>query len=245
MKILLLHSILFIAYVVPVFVFAQEDSSHVLASIDKYTLYVEIDTERHNLQGEAQLQVQILRDSISRLQFTLGPSMTLLSVRDSANRKLETANEPSPAGPSRKEISLSLPDTLRRGAFVFLKVAFDVEFDSIAARPSFICPKEILLSANGNGTWWPVLSAATNPRPSQSAAVQLEAVVPSAFTVVSNGEMDSIRTVGSKKTVRFVYKNRMPLRSCFLLCGSTEFTERSVAGADSSFRCAIYPVRAT
>lgn len=224
----------------PVFVFAQEDSSHVLASIDKYALYVEIDTERHNLREEALLQVQILKDSVSRLQFMSESSINLLSVRDSANRRLETADEPSPSGRFHKEFSVALPDTLKRRGVLLLKVAFEAEFDDIAAHPSFIGPKEILLSANGIGAWWPVLSATTNPRPNQAAAVLLEVTAPSAFTIVSNGELDSIRTVGSKTTLRFVYKNRMPLQSCFLFCGSTEFSTRSIATADSSFRCSLY-----
>jgi tetratricopeptide (TPR) repeat protein len=238
MKTLLVQFIFFIAGIAPIFVFAQEDSSHALASIDKYALHVEIDTERHNLQGEARLQVQILKDSVSRLQFTLGSSMTLLSVHDSTNRKIETADEPS--GISRREISLAVPDTVKRGDIFFLRIAFEAGFDSVVSHSSFIGSKEILLSANGSGPWWPVLSAATNPGSSQAATVLLEVTLPSAFTVVSNGELDSIRTVGSKTTQRFVYKNTMPLRSCFLLCGSTEFTQRSIIGTDSSFRCTLY-----
>jgi len=237
MKIPLLQFILFIA---PVFGFAQEDSSHAFASIDNYALHVEIDTERHNLQGEAQLQVQIRKDSVSRLQFTLGSSMTLLSVRDSANRKIQTADEPPSFGSSRREISLAVPDMLKQGDILFLRIAFETGFDSVLSHPSFISSKEILLSANGSGAWWPVLSAATDPRPNQAAAVLLEVTAPSAFTLVSNGELDSIHTAGSKTTARFVYKNKMPLRSSFLLCGSTEFTQRSIVGADSSFQCTLY-----
>ncbi len=32
----------------------------------------------------------------------------------------------------------------------------------------------------------------------------------------------------------------MPLKSCFALCGSTDFTKRSIGGADSSFQCSLY-----
>ncbi len=230
----------FAACISPLFIFAQEDSSRVFASIDKYTLNVEIDAEHHNIQGEAQMQVHLLKDSVSHVRFTVASSLTLLSVRDSADKKLETAEEPSSFGMPRKEISVTIPDTLKRGKFLLLKIFYEEAFDSPVWRSSFISPKEILLSPNDSVLWWPVLSAATNPSFNQVAPVLLEATFPSAFTVVSNGEPDSTHTVGSKIMQRFLYKNQMSLKSCFLLCGSTEFTKRSIKGVDSSFQFSLY-----
>ena len=228
------------ASLVPSFVFAQEDSSRVFASIEKYSLSIEIDPEHHNIRGEAQMQVRILKDSVSRVRLTLAPSMTMLSVRDSADKKLDNAEEPSPSDMSHKEISVTISDSLKRGEFLLLKVYYKEEFDNGTSESSFISPKEFLLSPTNNDLWWPILSAATNPLPNQAAPVFLEVTFPSAFTVVSNGEPDSLHSVDSKTMQRFVYKDQMSLKSCFLLCGSTEFTKRSITGPDSSFQFSLY-----
>jgi tetratricopeptide (TPR) repeat protein len=240
MKISSVKFFFFVACILPSFGFAQEDPSRVFASIDKYTLNVEIDAEHHNIQGEAQIQVHILKDSVSHVRFTVASSLTLLSVRDSADKKLETAEELSSSGMPHKEISVAVPDTLKRGEFLLLKIFYEEAFDGLAWHSSFISTKEILLSPNDSVLWWPVLSAATNPLSNQVAPVLLEATFPSSFTVVSNGEPDSMHTIGSKTMQRFLYKNRMSLKSCFLLCGSTEFTKRSIKSADSSFQFSLY-----
>ncbi len=240
MKISSGHFFIFIVWVLPLFVFAQEDSSRVFASIEKYRLGAEIDVEHHKMLGEAQIQVHILKDSVSHVRFTVASSLTLLSVRDSADKKLETAEELSSPGMSDKEISIAVPDMLKRGEFLSLKIFYEEVFDSLPTSSSFINSRELCLSANDNVLWWPILSAATNPLPNQAAPVFLEATFPFAFTVATNGEPDSMHTVGSKSIQSFVYKNQMSLKSCFLLCGSTEFTKRSIIGRDSSFQYSLY-----
>ena len=240
MKIFSLYFFSLTASLVPSFVFAQEDSSRIFASIEKYSLSVEIDAEHHNILGEARMQIHILKDSVSRVRFTLAPSMTMLSVRDSADKKLGTVEEPPPSDMSQKEISVTMSDSLKRGEFLLLKVYYKEEFDNSTSESSFISPKEFLLSSTNSVLWWPILSAATNPLLNQAAPVLLEVTFPSAFTVVSNGEPDSLHTVDSKTMQRFVYKNQMSLKSCFLLCGSTEFTKRSITGSDSSFEFSLY-----
>ncbi len=240
MKILLLQLVSFFAFVVPACAIAQEDSSRALASVDKYALRIVIDAEHHSLEGEAEVLLRMLKDSVLRIHLTLGPSTSLLSARDSADRKLETAEESSPGGIPHREISIGVPDTSVRGDVLVVRLHFTEEFDSVVSHSSFITPKEIFLSADEHGAWWPTLSDATNPLPAQTAAVELEVTVSSAFTIVANGEPDSLRTEGPKTTERFAYTSRMPLKSCFLICGSPAFTTQSITGADNFFRCTLY-----
>ena len=240
MKIFSSYLFFLTAYLLPPLVFAQEDSSHIFASVEKYTLNVDIDAEHHTILAEAQMQVHLLKDSVSRVRLALAPSMTMLSVRDSADKKLDTEEEPSPSDMYHKEISVTIPDSLKRGDLFVVRVYYKEEFDSIVSQSSFMSPKEVLLSPTENVLWWPILSAATNPLPDQTAPVLLEVTFPSAFTVVTNGDPDSTHTVGTKTMQRFVYKNWMPLKSCFLLCGSTELAKQPIIGEDSLFRCSLY-----
>ncbi len=157
MKISFVQFLFFIAFIPPLFLFSQEDSAHVFASIDKYTLNVEIDAGHRIIQGEARMQVHLLKDSVSHVRFAVPSSMTLHSVRDSADKKFETAEEPSPSSVVNTEISVAIPDTLKRGDVLLLKFFYEEAFDSLAWRSSFISPKEILLSPNDTALWWPVL----------------------------------------------------------------------------------------
>jgi hypothetical protein len=240
MKILSPYFFFLVVCASPLLVFAQEDSSRVFASIEKYTLNVEIDAEHHSILGEAQMQIRILKDSLPYVRLALASSMTLLSVCDSADKKLDVAEEQSASDTSHKEISVSISDSLQRREFIVLKVYYREEFDSIVSNSLYISPKEIFLSPANNFSWWPTLSPATNSLPDQKAAVLLDAIFPSAFVVVTNGEPDSMNTVGSKTMQRFMYKNQMPLKSCFVLSGSAEFTKRSITGGDSTFRCSLF-----
>ena len=240
MRILFSYFFFLAANLLPPSVFAQEDSARIVASIEKYALKIDIDAEHHNIVGEAELQFHLLKDSVSRVVFTLAPSMTLFSVRDTADKKMDTAEQPPPSDASHKEVSVAIPDSLKRGDFFVLKVYFKDEFDTTPAQPSFIGPRQFLLSPTGNVLWWPVLSAATNPSPNQTAAVFLEATFPRIYSVVANGQPDSMHTVGPKTIQSFTYKSEMPLKSCFVLCGSTEFAKRSITGRDSSNQFSLY-----
>ena len=240
MKIFSLKIFFLAACISTPYAFAQEDSSRAFASIEKYILNVDVDVEHHAIQGEAQVQVHILKDSVSRVQLILASTMRLIAVRDSTDRKLEAIEELSKPDALHKEISAVISDTLKRGSRFLLKLFYEETFDTLPTNPSFIRSKEVLLAAKDSVLWWPVLSAATNPLPNQYAQVVLKATYPSAFTVVSNGEQDTTSVVGSKTMQKFTYNEHMPLRSCFLLCGSTEFTKRSITGEDSSFRCSLY-----
>jgi len=238
MKIFFAYFYFFVIGLSPRMLFAQEDSSRVSASIEKYTLKVEIDAEHHRIQGEAQMHLHILKDSVSHVRLALAPSMMLISVRDSADKKIGTDEEPSVF--LNKEISVLLSDTLKRGDFFLLNVFYEETFDTITTNSSFIRPKEILLSPNGSFSWWPVLAPATNPLANQVAPVVLDVTFPSNVSLVSNGEPDSIHPAGSRTTQKFLYKNPMPLKSCFLLCGSTDFTKRTMTNGDSSLQCTLY-----
>ena len=240
MKILSAQIFFLLTCISPLTVLAQEDSSRVFASIDKYVLKVEINEERRSIQGEAQIRLHILKDSISHVQFALASPMALISVRDSADKKIETAEVPPASDTSHKEISVSLSDTLKRGDTLFLKIFYEETFDTLLTRASFITSKEILLSPDGSALWWPILSPATNPLPNQAAPVVLIVTSPSLFIVVSNGEPDSMLTAGSKSTQRFTYKNPMPLKSCFSLCASSDFLKKSATGSDSTLQFSLY-----
>ncbi len=240
MKIFSVHFFSLLVCVLPLEVFAQEDSSRVFASIDKYALKIEIDVEQHSIQGEAQVQLHTLKDSVFRVRFTLASAMTLVSVRDSAGKKIEAVEGSPTSDTLHKEISVSVSDTLKRGDTLFVRIFYEETFDTMLTRTSFINPKEILLSPNHNAPWWPILSPATNPLPDQNAWVVLDVTRPSTFTVVSNGEPVSIRTIALKTTQRFTYKNPMDLKSCFLVCASSEFLKKSLIGADSTLQFSLY-----
>ncbi|MGA9407440.1 MAG: hypothetical protein WBW71_09945 [Bacteroidota bacterium] len=240
MKIFSIQFFSLLALTLPLIVFAQEDSSRVLASIDMYTLNVEVNEEHHNIQGEAQMELYLLKDSVSHVRFTLATSMMLIAVRDSAGKKIEVTEESPASDTSRKEISVPISDTLKHGTTLFFKISYEETFDTVVTRASFINPREILLSADNSGLWWPILSPATNPLPDQFAPVVFNVTCPSIFTVVSNGDPDSMRTVGSTTTQRFMYKHPMDLKSCFLLCASSDFLKKSITNADSTLQFSLF-----
>ncbi|MGA7161864.1 MAG: hypothetical protein WBZ48_12730, partial [Bacteroidota bacterium] len=236
MKIFSTHCFFLFTCILPLTIFAQEDSSGAYASIDKYTLKVEIGVEHQNIQAEAQIRLHLLKDSVSRVRFTVARSMSEIYVHDIDDKKIEIAEESSPSDSLHKDVSVPLSDTLKHGDTLFLKIFYEESYDSILTHASFINPKEILLSANDNVLWWPVLSPATNPLSNQTATVALDVTLPSTFTVVSNGDPDSTSTHDSRIVHGFTYKNPMDLKSCFIVCASSALTQASITSADSTFQ---------
>ncbi len=219
---------------------AQEDNTTVIASIDHYALNISVDEGHHLLQGEAHVRLHTVQDSVSQVHFIFDSSMVLLSVRDSLDKKLETRVEGSSTGNGRKEISVLLADTLKRGDRIFLTIVYEALCDTGSTLPSFINEREILLAPDERAMWWPILSPATNPLSNQVAPAILEATLPSGFNLVPMGGTDSARVVGSKTVWTFVYERPRRLSAGFLLCASRDFVKSSIVTADSSAQLSVY-----
>ena len=93
---------------------AQAESSGALVAIDHYTLHVAIDEGRHLLRGEALVQLHLMKDSVSSLHFELGSSASLMGVRDTSNKKIGSVEELQGTEKTKKEVSLSIPDSFKR-----------------------------------------------------------------------------------------------------------------------------------
>lgn len=205
MKIYRQYLPLLFVFLISVAAAAQEESARVFASIDHYTLKISIDVGRHLLQGEADLRLTILKDSVPQIRFMFGSSMELLSARDSLDQKMETKEHPFSDAINRKEISVFIPETLKRGDPLFVKIAYEAVFDTAPTMTSFISDREILLAPNDNALWWPLLASTTSPLSRQVAPSLMEVTVPSGFVIVPTGSADSAHSVGSKTSWRFVY----------------------------------------
>jgi tetratricopeptide (TPR) repeat protein len=206
---------------------AQDDSSRALVFIDHYALRVTIDEEEHQLRGDAQVRLHLMKDSVSRIRFDFGPSAVLIAVRDTSDK-------------TGKEFSIALPDSLKRGDTLLLKLSYERSYDTLSTLASFIGEREIVLLPGDGDRWWPVLSPVTNPLRIQTAPVILETTLSSGFTVVSNRAADSSRSAGTKTTWIFAQSKPMPLTSCFQLCASKDFSKRVADGADSSTHISLY-----
>lgn len=219
---------------------AQEDSSLASASIEHYALKVAVDEGSHLLQCEAHLQLRLLKDSVSQIRFTFASSMELISVRDSLDKKIENKEQSSSTDNRCKEVLVFIPDTLKRGDSLFLKIVYEAAYDTGSTLPLFINDKEIFLASDDSVMWFPVLSPATNPSPHQVAPAILEVTLPSSFTIVSSGEIDSLHILGSKTTWKFIHHQPLPLASCFLLCASKDFVKNTILSADSVVHISLY-----
>jgi hypothetical protein len=219
---------------------AQEDYTRVFASIDHYALKISVDEGHHLLHGEAHVRLHTVQDSVSQIHFIFDSSMVLLSVRDSLNKKLEIREQIFPAGNRRREISVLVADTLKRGDRIFLNIAYEALCDTAPTLSSFINEREILLAPDDSAMWWPILSPSTNPLSNQVAPTILEATLSSGFNLVPMGEMDSAHVVGSKTVWTLVYDQPKRLSAGFLLCASRDFVKSSIATADSSVQLSLY-----
>jgi len=213
---------------------APAESAREIASIDHYTLKISIDVGRHLLQGEADLNLTILKDSISQIHFMFGSSTELLSVRDSLDQKMETKEHPFSDGINRKEISVFVPDSLKRGDPLFVKIAYETIFDTIPTMTSFISDREVLLSPKDSALWWPLLASATSPLSRQVTPAIMEVTIPSGFVIVPTGLADSAHSVGSRTLWRFVYDVPRHLSAGFIVCASKDLVKSSFASADST-----------
>lgn len=219
---------------------AEDESARALASIDSYTLKASIDVERHLLQGEADLRITILEDSVSQIHLMFGSSMELLSARDSLDKKMETKEHPFSDAINRKEISVFVPDTLKRGDPFFVRIAYEAVFDTVLTTTSFISGREILLAPNDSALWWPLLASTTSQLSRQVAPAIVEVTVPSGFVIVPTGLADSAQSVGLKTSGRFVYDIPRRLSAGFIVCALKDLVKSTIASADSTAQFSLY-----
>ncbi len=219
---------------------AQADSSGALVAIDHYTLHVAIDEGRHLLRGEALVQLHLMKDSVSSLRFELGSSASLMRVRDTSNKKIGSVEELQGTEKTKKEVSLSIPDSFKRGDMLFIKLSYEQNYDTLSALPSFIGEREIALLPGAGDRWWPVLAPSTAPLEDQTAPVVLEATLSNEFNVVSNMEPDSSHSSGANTTWTFAQSKPANLASCFVLCASKDFSQKVIEGADSTSHISLY-----
>lgn len=229
------------AWSIPLLASTQEDSSHASVSISQYALRVTIDEEKHFLQGDARIQLRLLKDSLSTIRFDYGSSAEIAAVRDTAEKKISFVEELL-SSPARREISVPVPDTLRRGDSLIERIIFEVNYDTLTTLPSFINEREVLLTPGDSVPWWPVLSPSINPFPNQTAPARFEVTLASSFKVVSNIQADSSNSSvpGSTSTWSFSYPNPISLTSGFFFCASKNFVKKSLIGNDSVSQCSIY-----
>src|SRR5450759_3245998 len=219
---------------------AQEESARPFASIDHYTLKISIDVGRHLFQGEADLRLTILKDSVSQIHFMFGSSMELLSARDSLDKKMETKEHPFFDGIKRKEISVFVPDTLKRGDPLFVKIAYEAVFGTVPTMTSFISDREILLAPKDSALWWRLLASTTSTLSRQVAPVIMDVTVPSEFVIVPIGPADSAYSVWSKTSWRFVYDIPRRLSAGFMVCASKDLVKSTITSADSSAQFSLW-----
>ncbi len=240
MKLYFSNLLLLVFVTVPALAVVQGDPSRAVASIERYVLNVDIDQERNLLEGDAHLELLALKDSISSIRFSFAPSMTIFSVHDSADRKIEVREEFAAADTLRKELVVPIQKMLNRGDTLVLDILYEKILDTVSTLSSFIAGRELLLSSSEGASWWPILSDATNPWPDQIASVELHATLPLGFTPVSNEEQDSVAFAGSKATWKFVYKKPMHLLNCFFLCASSDFVKKRISSNDSTLHFSLY-----
>ena len=240
MKIYCSYLPLLLVFVLSVAVAEQDESVRPSASIDHYTLKISIDAGRHLVQGEADLRLTILRDSVAQIHFLFGSSMELLSARDSIDEKMETREQSSSEGITSKEVSVSIPDTLKRGDPIRIKIVYEAAFDTASTMPSFISDREILLAPNGGPSWWPILSSATSPLSRQVAPAIMQVTVPSGFIIVPSGPVDSAQSIGSETSCRFIYNVPRNLSDGFIVCASKDLVRKTIATPDSSAQFSLY-----
>jgi hypothetical protein len=231
---------LLFVFLISVAAAAQEESARAFASIDHYTLKISIDAGRHLLQGEADLRLTVLQDSVSQIHLMFGSSMELLSARDSLDQKIETKEHTFSDVINRKEISVFVPDTLKRGDPIFVKITYEAVFDTVPTTTSFISDREILLAPNDNALWWPLLASTTSLLSRQVAPAIMEVTVPSGFVIVPTGPADSAHSVGSKTSERFIYDIPKRLSAGFILCASKDLVKSTIASVDSTAQFSLY-----
>ncbi len=240
MKIRRLHVLILLACAVPCLARSQEDSSRSSVIVDRYVVKIAPDVDAHILRGEAQILLRVLRDSVGQVSILLGPHSSLASVRDSLDKKVENKEQAMSGEVDRKEISIPVPDTVKRGDSLSFRILFETMYDTATTLPSFIGGREMLLASCGQPPWWPVVSAPANPATHQYAPVSLQATLPASFLVLSNGVVDSLRSDGAHTTWSVTYPKPMPLTSCFLFLASNTLTKRNIARTDSTGDFSLY-----
>ena len=239
MRIPLRFFCLFLTWSIPLLVSAQDDSSRALVSVSQYTLRVTIDEENHLLQGDARIRLRLLKDSLSTIRFACSSSVAVTAVRDTADKKISFVEELL-SSPARREISVPVPDTLRRGDSLIERIIFEESYDTLTTLASFINEREVFLTPGDSIPWWPVLSPSMNSFPNQTAPARFEVTLASSFIPVSNIQADSSNSSTSTSTWFLSYPDPIPLASGLFFCASKNIVKKSLIGNDSVSQCSIY-----
>ncbi len=216
---------------------AQSQTDSAVAEIERYSLYLSINDERHSFSAEAQISVRLLKDSLATIHFSFNKILDFASARDSAGtkfpRKITTLED------GTNDIAISIPDTLRRGDSLYIRLLYDAEIDSPLTASAFITDGNILLPSNHGALWWPVLSSEMNSS-LQSSDVAFTVTLPNSYVAVSSGKCDTLHSPDGTVEWRFHHTHTMPLANAFLFCASKEFAEKSFVNADSAIQLSLY-----
>ena len=220
--------------------FAQTDSTSSLAEIDRYTLRLSINEEHHLLKGEALLQIHLTKDSVSHLLFDLSSSASAIAAEYTPNKKSGSVEEVRGPQKGGKEVSITLPDSVKRGDTLFVTLSYEISFDTLSTLPSFIGANEIALLPSISDRWWPMLAPSIAGPDDQRAPIALEVTLSNEFKVVSDRRPDSLHVSGEKTAWTFTQSTPARLASCFVLCASKEFSQKVIDGADSASHVFLY-----
>jgi MalT-like TPR region len=212
-----------------------EDTEQFSASVQRYSLSVKIDVERHTVQGEAQISVRCLRDSLTELRFRFFPPLDFISARDIYDKRFDRRLIELVDGST--EAIVFMEATLRSGDSVLVRLLFEGDFDTTSTSPSYIGRNSFLLTRTGQHPWWPQLIA---PMTHPASMADVIVTAPTGVRVFAGGTSDSSKSTERATRWTFTHSAIVPLDRAFMICGISEWTCATSCNADSTLRIHLY-----
>jgi tetratricopeptide (TPR) repeat protein len=202
------------------------------ADIFSYRLHLVIDEMSHSIQGEAELKVRALRDSLTSLDIVFALPSEFIFAQDSGGAKLKAQISDSSQVASQGHVILQLPRAMRLGDSTVIRLEYKTTFDTNAASPAFINEREIFLPSNDSARWWPIVESGTDSSPVPD--VQLQVVLSPDYSVISTGDVDTASISKDEKEWTFVHKSGDKLSDAFFVCASKNFETSTFRNKDST-----------
>lgn len=176
--------------------------------IDHFTLNIEITPERHWLAGEARLRIRAGANGLKFLSFYLRPTLHVKSVKDGKDNTLVFSQTNSKRIFPNSDTSLvrvNLDRELHEGETIDILVSYggifymSSDFDPKERRynRAFSCITKEAAWLRSIQLWYPYIAQKSMP-------LTIKAKVPSDWTVISNGELETISQEQEKRI--FVFK---------------------------------------
>ncbi len=223
-------TVLILFFLVAILWVAEEafaSSPHFEFNIQSHHLIIHIDPSQHLLKAEDRLEINIKRGRLHTLSFLLHPQLKITRIVDQrTGQPLYWSEAIFSAHAKRWDISLQKAEETTLLSISYEGPIYDpivkereLQFVKGDQTPGLISPEGVYLSSATH--WYP-------DRPGSMSNFQIEATIPEAFRIVTQGELVSENL--KEGILRSKWVNALPAENLTLVAGKYSVKTRTVDG---------------